>query len=132
RSAGCGAPMSAFRLDFALHDSELSVAIDIEKEVIIGDDALNDRAKDVRAQQAEFFAVDDGMDALLKGLHRAECVHGAAQEDEYAVAALRHRHLLYELQRQILLRRIAREKLLDEHDLILDAPEAQGEIIVVA
>ena len=72
--AGSDTPDSALKLDLALDNAELSVAIDIEEEVIIADDALNNRTQDVRAKQAKFFAVDDSMDALLESLHRAQGV----------------------------------------------------------
>src|SRR5206468_10289487 len=96
---GCGAPEAAFGLDLALHNAELSVAIDIEKEVIIGDDALDDRTQDIRAKQAEFFAIDDGVHAMLESLYGAESAHGTAQQNKDGVPSRRHGHLLNELQR---------------------------------
>src|SRR5436190_2512702 len=63
--------VSGFGSDLALDDTQLSVAIDVEKEIIAGDDTLNDGAKNVRAEEAEFLAVDHGMDALLEGLEGA-------------------------------------------------------------
>ena len=112
--------------------AQLGVPIDIEKEVISGDDPLDDGAQDIGAEQSEFFAVDHGVDALLKGLKRAERAEGTSQQDEHGVAALGHGHMLDELQCEVVLGGIAGEEFLDQHHLILDAPEPDHEIVMIA
>src|SRR5437879_466396 len=122
----------AFGLDLALDNAELGVAIDIEKEVIIGDDALDDGAQDIGTEQAEFFAVDNGMDALLESLHGAQGAQGTAQQNEDSVSALGRGHLLNMLQGQVLLDRVAGKEFLDENNLILDTPVTDDKIVMIA
>lgn len=81
-------------------------------------------------EEEDFGAVDDGVDALLKGLQRIEGLEGIADEHDGGVTAAGHGHLLQGVQGGILGERVGAEKFFHDDDLIFDAAEADMEIAV--
>ena len=95
------------------------------KSVVVGDGLF-----DELLEQEQLGAVDDGMDALLEGLHGREGLERVAEQDDGGVAALVHGHGLQRLQRQVFLDVVGGEQFLDDDDLIVDLAEADQEIAV--
>ena len=80
--------------------------------------------------EEEFGGVDDGVDALLEGLHRSEGLEGIAEQDDGGVAALAHRHVLNGLQGQVFADVVGGKEFLDDDDLIADLAETDKKIAV--
>src|SRR6185312_11385593 len=109
--------------DFPLRHAQLGVAIDVKEKIIIRDDALNDRAEDGRTEEPKFLAVYNRMHALLECLDGAQRTEGRAEQDEHAVPALGHGHLLDVLEREVFLRAVAGEQIFQNDHLILHPAE---------
>jgi hypothetical protein len=114
-----------------LGDLELGFTEAMEEEVVIGHDALDDGAEDGGAELGHFLAIDDGVDGLLEGLERVECIERIAEEDEHRMAALVHGEVLDIVQRGVFLRVIGAEGFFHDDELVLDAAVADDEVIVV-
>src|SRR6185369_11368543 len=74
----------------------LSFVEAVQEQTIVGNGFL-----DELFEEEEFGAVDDRVDAVLKGLHRGECLERVAKHDHCGVASLAHGHRLQRLERQV-------------------------------
>jgi hypothetical protein len=115
------------RLNLALGDADLGVAVDAEEEGVLGNELLEDLF-----DAAEVEGIDDGVGALLEGLHGVQALEGIANEDDEAVAALDHGHVLDAMEGHVLDEGRAVKALFDDGDLVLDLAEAIDEILLVA
>src|SRR5689334_8199516 len=77
--------------------ARMGFAISVQEEVVVGHGLL-----DELLNQEELGAVNDSMDALLKGLHGSEGLKGIAQKENSGVASLAHGHVLKGLEGKIL------------------------------
>jgi hypothetical protein len=68
----------------------------VKKEGVVGN-----RLFDELFQQEKLGAIDNGMNALLKGLHGGEGLKRVAKKNHRGMAALTHGHVLQSLQREI-------------------------------
>ena len=81
-------------------------------------------------EQEELGAIDDGVNAHLKRLHRRKSLEGAAKENHGRVTALGHGHGLKRLQSQILAQLVGSEQFLNDHNLVADLAEPNQKIAV--
>src|SRR5882724_11818913 len=103
----------------------LRLAEGLEEKFVVGNGLL-----DQLLDQEEFRAIDDGVDALLKGLHRSEGLEGITDQNYGGIAPLGHRHPLHCLKREILANVVGCKSLLDDDDLITNLAEANQKIAV--
>src|SRR5947208_2876380 len=95
------------------------------EQSIVGDGLF-----DELLEEKQFRTVNDGVDALLKGLHGREGLEGVTEQNNGRVAALGHGHVLQRLQRQILAQGAGREELFQDDDLILNLAKANEKVPV--
>jgi len=106
-------------------NSGLDFVIAVQKHGIV-----RDRLLDELFDEEHLRTVDDGVDALLKGLHWGKGLEGFAEKDDGRVTALIHGHLLKGLQREIFLQRVRGETLFEDDHLITCLAEPDEKITV--
>ena len=103
----------------------LDFKIIVQEKLVVGHGLFREML-----QHGYFRAVDDGVNALLKGLHGVKCLEPVAQQNNQGVTPLVDGHVLQRAERKIFLGFTRGKQFLDDDDLITDLAEARGEIRV--
>jgi hypothetical protein len=108
---------------YLAQDTDLGIAVTLLEDGVVGHGFF-----DELLEQEHFRAVDDGMDAVLKGFHGGKRLEFVADEHDGGVAALGHGHFLQRLKGGVLRGGAGAEEFLHDHDLIMHLAEAHQKI----
>src|SRR5688572_26369277 len=114
------------RLNLALRDADRSFAVNVEEDIVVGNDLLNDLR-----QFLDVVLVDDCMHTVAEGLHGIQGLEGIAKKENGRVPPLIHRHYLKVLQGEVFFGNTCVKQLLQKNDLILDAGKASDEVTMI-
>src|SRR5437879_7331379 len=121
--AGCAPVARLFGLGFCFEQASLRFAVGVEEEAIVGDGLLDQLFK-----EKKLGVIDDGVHAMLEGLHGGESLERIPEQDNGSVTALAHGHALQGLKGEVFGDVVRCEKFLNDYNLVADLAEADEKV----